>query len=69
MHARHSEVSASHLFEQPVNLAACVHVDDGLRDRKSAVQVAKSLKLPVLTLDGNVKLLDTLINMLGNKKY
>ena len=49
-----------HLLGEPVDLATGVAVDDGLGDGKSSVQIAKGLKLPLLALNGDVELLDTL---------
>ena len=60
MHAGHGEVAGLHLLREPVHLAASVAVDDGLRDGESGVQVAQGLQLPLLALDGDEELLDTL---------
>ena len=60
MHARHCEVPALHLLSEPVDLPAGVAVDDGLCDGQSSVQIAQGLKFPLLLLDGDVELLDTL---------
>lgn len=60
VHGGHGEVSGLHLLREPVHLSARVAVDDGLRDGERGVQVAQGLQLPLLALDGDVKLLDTL---------
>mmetsp|Transcript_5328 Transcript_5328/g.11651 ORF Transcript_5328/g.11651 Transcript_5328/m.11651 type:complete len:229 (+) Transcript_5328:268-954(+) len=60
VHARDSEISFLHMLLQPVNLTTCVAVNDGLGDGERLVQIAKGVKLPLLTFHGNIKLLDTL---------
>ena len=60
MHRGDGEVGGPHLFRQPVDLSAGVAEDDGLGDGHSLVQVAERVELPLLALDGDVKLLDTL---------
>ena len=42
------------------NFSACVAEDNGLRDGKCVVKVAKCIELPILFLHGNEKLFDTL---------
>ena len=60
VNARHSEVSARHLLEQPIHFSAGVDVDDGLRDGERPVQVAQCLQFPILAFDGDIELLDAL---------
>lgn len=60
VHGRDSEVTGSELVGEPVNLSAGVAEDNGLCDGDSFVQIGESVKLPVLLLDSNVELLDTL---------
>jgi len=45
---------------KPVNLTASVAIDDGLGDGERLVEIAKGVKLPFLTLNSDVELLDTL---------
>mmetsp|Transcript_22933 Transcript_22933/g.38244 ORF Transcript_22933/g.38244 Transcript_22933/m.38244 type:complete len:260 (-) Transcript_22933:257-1036(-) len=60
MHGRDGEVFLLHLLSQPVHLASGVAVDDGLCDGQRGVQVAQRLELPLLPVNGDEKLLDTL---------
>lgn len=48
-----------HLLRQPIHLPASVTENDGLGDRDRLVEIAQSIQLPFLLLDGNVELLDT----------
>ena len=57
---RHGEVFVLHGLGQPVHLSAGVAVDDSLGDGEGLVQIAQSVELPVLLLQRNVELLDTL---------
>ena len=56
---RDGEFSLAHLLGQPVDLSAGVTENDGLCDVQGVVEIAKSLELPLLTLDGDVELLDS----------
>ena len=60
VHATDGEVALLHVLLQPVDLATCVAVDDGLGDGEGLVQIAKGVEFPLFPLDGNVELLDTL---------
>ena len=60
VHRGHGEVAPSHLLGEPVDLPARVAVDDRLRDGEGGVEVAERLQLPLLALDRDVELLDTL---------
>mmetsp|Transcript_34960 Transcript_34960/g.54646 ORF Transcript_34960/g.54646 Transcript_34960/m.54646 type:complete len:483 (+) Transcript_34960:1231-2679(+) len=60
MKSRDGEVTLGHLVQQPVHLTPSVDVDDGLSDGESLVEIAKGVQLPVLTLNTDVELLDTL---------
>lgn len=60
VHGRDGEVAGSELVGKPVDLAASVAEDDGLSNGNGLVQVGKGVELPLLLLDGNVELLDTL---------
>lgn len=53
MHGRDSELSLVELGGEPVDLPSGGTEDDGLGDGDSLVQVAKSLELPVLLLNGD----------------
>lgn len=65
MHGGDSEVTGSELVGEPVDLSAGVAENDSLGDGNSLVQVGQSVQLPVLLLNGNVELLDTLEGQLG----
>mmetsp|Transcript_5005 Transcript_5005/g.12711 ORF Transcript_5005/g.12711 Transcript_5005/m.12711 type:complete len:378 (+) Transcript_5005:516-1649(+) len=56
----HGEVPGAHLVCQPVYLAAGVGEDHGLRDGQGLVQVAQGVQLPLLLVNVDVELLDTL---------
>ena len=60
VHGGDSEVTGGELVSQPVDLAAGVAEDDSLGDGERVVQVAERVELPVLLLDGDVELLNTL---------
>jgi len=56
----HSVVTGSHFVSQVVDLASCVAEDHSLGDVESVIEVAESVQFPLLLLDGNVELFDTL---------
>lgn len=60
VHGRDGEVTGSELVGEPVDLSAGVAEDDGLGDGDSLIQIREGVELPLLLLDGNVELLDTL---------
>mmetsp|Transcript_28304 Transcript_28304/g.50560 ORF Transcript_28304/g.50560 Transcript_28304/m.50560 type:complete len:267 (+) Transcript_28304:282-1082(+) len=60
VHRRDGEVVLPHLLRQPVHLALGVAKDDGLCDGEGVVEVAESVKLPLLALHRHKKLLDAL---------
>lgn len=60
VHGRDSELAGSQLLGQPVDLSAGVAEDDGLGDGDGLVEIAEGVQLPLLLLNGNVELLDTL---------
>jgi len=60
VHGGDGEVTGSELVGEPVNLSAGVAEDDGLGDGDGLVQVGKSVELPLLLLNSDVELLDTL---------
>mmetsp|Transcript_27194 Transcript_27194/g.63561 ORF Transcript_27194/g.63561 Transcript_27194/m.63561 type:complete len:205 (+) Transcript_27194:860-1474(+) len=60
MHRTNCEVSLAHLSRQPVHLLLGVAEDDSLCDGEGIVQIAESIKLPLLTLDGDEELFNTL---------
>lgn len=60
VHAADSEVGLTHLVGQPVHLAPGVAEDDSLSDGQGVVEIAQGVKLPVLLLDGDEVLLETL---------
>lgn len=60
VHGRDSEVASSELVGEPVDLAAGVAEDNSLGDGDCLVQVRESVELPLLLLNSNVELLNTL---------
>ena len=60
MHGRHGELLLVEFGGKPVDLSSGRAEDDGLCDGDGLVQVAKGLELPVLFLNSNVELPDTL---------
>lgn len=60
VHGGDSEVTGSELVGEPVDLPAGVAEDDGLGDGDGLVEVREGVELPLLLLDGDVELLDTL---------
>jgi hypothetical protein len=60
VHGGDGEVASSELVGEPVDLSAGVAEDDSLGDGDSLIQVGKGIELPLLLLNGNVELLDTL---------
>lgn len=60
VHGRHGEVTSSKLVGEPVDLPASVTEDDGLSNGDGLVEIGQGIELPLLLLDRNVKLLDTL---------
>lgn len=60
VHGRDGEVTGSELVGEPVDLAAGVTEDDGLGDGDGLVEIGEGVELPLLLLDSNVELLDTL---------
>jgi len=59
MSGGHHEVLLEHLVGEPFDLSAGVAEDHSLRDVQSIVQIAKSVKFPLLAFHGNVELLNT----------
>ena len=53
-----------HLLGKPVDLSAGVAEDDSLGDGDGLVEIAEGVELPLLLLDGDVELLDTLAGQL-----
>merc|ERR1711931_452999 len=60
VHGRHCEVTLVHLLSQPVDLPPGVAEDDSLGNGEGLVEVAQGVKLPLLTLDRDVELANTL---------
>lgn len=60
VHGGDGEVTGGELVSEPVNLSAGVAEDDSLGDGDCLVQVGQGVQLPLLLLDGDVELLDTL---------
>lgn len=65
VHGRDGEITGSELVGKPVDLAAGVAEDDSLGDGDGLVEIRQGVELPVLLLDGDVELLDTLKGKLG----
>merc|ERR1719500_1750425 len=60
VHRAHREVGLPHLLCQPVDLPLCVAEDHCLGDSESVIEVAQSVKLPLLPLNSHEELLDPL---------
>mmetsp|Transcript_554 Transcript_554/g.1859 ORF Transcript_554/g.1859 Transcript_554/m.1859 type:complete len:225 (+) Transcript_554:912-1586(+) len=60
MDGRAREVATMHLLCEPLYLAASVDKDHGLRNGKSLVQITERVQLPLLALNHDVELLDTI---------
>lgn len=60
VHGGDGEVTGSQLVGKPVDLPAGVAEDNGLGDRNGLVQIGEGVELPLLLLDSNVELLNTL---------
>ena len=60
VHGGHREVALVHLLSQPVHLPPGVAEDDRLGDGESLVEIAKGVKLPLLSLHRDVELPNTL---------
>ena len=58
VHRRDGEVSLSHLFGQPVDLATRVAKDNRLGDCERVVEIAESVEFPLFSFNGNKELLD-----------
>lgn len=65
MHGRHSEVTSGKLVSKPIDLSSGVAEDDCLCDGDCLVEIGKSVQLPILLLNSDVELLDTLEGELG----
>mmetsp|Transcript_31888 Transcript_31888/g.51287 ORF Transcript_31888/g.51287 Transcript_31888/m.51287 type:complete len:267 (+) Transcript_31888:357-1157(+) len=59
MHGADGVITLLHFVREPVDFTTCVTVDDGLCDGEGVIKVAKSLELPILFFDSDIKLLDT----------
>ena len=60
VHGRDGEIAGGELIRKPVDLSAGIAEDDGLGDGHGLVQVRESVELPLLFLDSNIELLNTL---------
>ena len=60
VHAGDGEVPLLHLLLEPVDLSPGVAVNDGLGDGERLVEIAEGVELPLLAVNGDVELLDTL---------
>ncbi|KAK3818299.1 MAG: hypothetical protein J3R72DRAFT_36670 [Linnemannia gamsii] len=60
VHGGDSELTGSELLGQPVDLSAGVAENDGLGNGDGLVEIAQGVELPLLLLNSNVELLDTL---------
>lgn len=59
-HGGDSEVAGVELLGEPIHLSSGVAEDDGLSDGDSLVEIGEGIELPLLLLDSDVELLDTL---------
>lgn len=60
VHGGDGEVTGSELVGEPVDLSASVTEDNGLSDGDGLVEIGEGVELPLLLLNSNVELLDTL---------
>ena len=60
VHTANGEVGFAHLVGQPVDLPAGVAENNGLRNRKGVVEIAKGIELPILLLHSDEVLLQAL---------
>lgn len=60
VHGGDGEITSSELVGEPVNLSAGVAEDNSLGNGDGLVQIGEGVQLPLLLLDGNIELLDTL---------
>lgn len=60
VHGGDGEITGSELVGKPVDLSAGVAEDNGLGDGDGLVEIGEGVELPLLLLNGNVKLLNTL---------
>jgi hypothetical protein len=58
-HGRDGELTGAHLVSEPVDSLPSVAKDDSLSDGDGLIEITEGIKLPLLLLDGDVKLLDT----------
>ena len=65
VHGGDGEITGGELVGEPVNLSAGVAEDDGLGDGDGLVEIGEGVELPLLLLNSNVELLDTLKGKLG----
>ena len=65
VHGRDGEVAGSELVGEPVDLSSGVAEDDSLGDGDGLVQIREGVQLPLLLLNSNVELLDTLEGEFG----
>ena len=64
MHRRHLEVVLAQLLGKPIDLPSRVAEDDSLGDGQCIIEIAERVELPVLLLDGDEELLDSLQSQL-----
>lgn len=60
VHGGDGEITGGELVGKPVDLSAGVAEDDGLSNGDGLVEIGEGIELPLLLLNGNVELLDTL---------
>jgi hypothetical protein len=65
VHGRDSKVAGSELVGKPVDLSSGVAKDNCLCNGDGLVEIRKCVQLPILLLNGNIKLLDTFEGKLG----
>ena len=65
MHGRDGEITSGELVSEPVDLSPRIAEDHSLCDRDGLVKVGESVELPVLLLNSDIELLDTLEGQLG----
>eukprot|EP01018_Ginkgo_biloba_P022735 Gb_24810 [translate_table: standard] len=60
MSCRDSMVTSPHLISEPINLSPSVDKNHTLSDGKGFIQITECVQLPVLLINIDIKLFDTL---------
>jgi len=65
VHGGHSEVTSGKLVGKPIDLSSGVAEDDCLCDGDCFVQIGEGIQFPILLLNSDVELFDTLEGQFG----